>query len=90
MATQPAPIVTAFDWVPDFAKGLVRDLRVRWALEELGEPYAVQKFGAANPRPDGAFGSADLLRIHVGRYRVMYGINDTPVRVSVIHLGRLR
>ncbi len=45
---------------------------------------------AANPRPDGAFGSADLLRIHVGRYRVMYGINDTPVRVSVIHLGRLR
>ena len=40
MATQPAPVVTAFDWVPDFAKGLVRDLRVRWAFEELGEPYA--------------------------------------------------
>jgi glutathione S-transferase len=53
MATQPAPVVTAFDWVPDFAKGLVRDLRVRWALEELGEPYAVEKFGAANPRPEG-------------------------------------
>jgi glutathione S-transferase len=53
MATQPAPVVTAFDWVPDFAKGLVRDLRVRWALEELGEPYAIEKFGAANPRPEG-------------------------------------
>jgi glutathione S-transferase len=52
MATQPAPVVTAFDWVPDFAKGLVRDLRVRWAFEELGEPYAVEKFGAANPRPE--------------------------------------
>jgi glutathione S-transferase len=53
MATQPVPVVTAFDWVPEFAKGLVRDLRVRWALEELGEPYAVEKFGAANPRPAG-------------------------------------
>ena len=53
MATQPAPVVTAFDWVPDFAKGLVRDLRVRWAFEELGEPYSVEKFGAANPRPEG-------------------------------------
>ena len=53
MATQPAPVVTAFDWVPDFAKGLVRDLRVRWAFEELGEPYDIQKFGAANPRPEG-------------------------------------
>lgn len=52
MATQPAPVVTAFDWVPDFAKGLVRDLRVRWAFEELGAPYAVEKFGAANPRPE--------------------------------------
>ena len=51
MATQPVPVVTAFDWVPDFAKGLVRDLRVRWAFEEIGEPYAVEKFGAASPRP---------------------------------------
>lgn len=54
MATaQPVPVVTAFDWVPDFAKGLVRDLRVRWALEEIGRPYATEKFGAANPRPEG-------------------------------------
>lgn len=52
MATQSVPVVTAFDWVPEFAKGLVRDLRVRWAFEELGQPYEVQKFGAANPRPD--------------------------------------
>lgn len=32
-------IVTAFEWVPDFAQGNVRDLRVRWALEEAGFPY---------------------------------------------------
>lgn len=31
--------VSAFRWVPDFAAGLVRDVRVRWALEEAGLPY---------------------------------------------------
>jgi mRNA interferase RelE/StbE len=45
---------------------------------------------AEDPRPKGAFGSADVLRIHVARYRVMYEISDQQVRVSVIHLGRLR
>ncbi|MFF2520100.1 type II toxin-antitoxin system RelE/ParE family toxin [Streptomyces sp. NPDC058086] len=45
---------------------------------------------ADNPRPEGAFGGADVLRIHVGAYRVMYEISDHQVRVNVIHLGRLR
>jgi len=31
--------ISAFRWVPDFAKGQVRDLRVRWALEEAGLSY---------------------------------------------------
>ena len=31
--------LTAFSWVPDFAQGLVKDLRVRWALEEAGLAY---------------------------------------------------
>jgi glutathione S-transferase len=31
--------VSAFSWVPPFARGQVRDLRVRWALEEAGLPY---------------------------------------------------
>ena len=34
-----APQLTAFGWVPPFAQGLVRDLRVRWALEEAGRGY---------------------------------------------------
>ena len=35
-----APVrISAFRWVPDFARGQVRDLRVRWALEEIGRPY---------------------------------------------------
>ena len=35
----------AFDSVPPFAQGLVRDLRVRWALEEAGMPYRVTLVG---------------------------------------------
>jgi glutathione S-transferase len=31
--------ISAFEWVPDFAQGQVRDLRARWALEEAGLPY---------------------------------------------------
>jgi glutathione S-transferase len=31
--------ITTYNWVPPFAQGLVRDLRVRWALEEAGLPY---------------------------------------------------
>ena len=31
--------MSAYRWVPPFAQGLVRDLRVRWALEEAGMPY---------------------------------------------------
>ena len=34
--------ISAFSNVPDAAKGLVRDLRVRWALEEAGLPYTVR------------------------------------------------
>jgi len=43
--------ITAFSWVPDFAAGLVRDLRIRWALEEIGRPYRVRLLDAMNPRP---------------------------------------
>ncbi|AFZ18842.1 glutathione S-transferase [Allocoleopsis franciscana PCC 7113] len=34
-------ILTTFDWVPEAPRGYVRDLRVRWALEEAGLPYRV-------------------------------------------------
>lgn len=37
--------VSAFRWVPPFAHGLVRDLRVRWALEEAGLPYEARLIG---------------------------------------------
>ena len=33
--------ITAFESSPDRGRGLARDMRVRWALEEVGQPYAV-------------------------------------------------
>lgn len=41
--------VTAFRWVPEGAQGLVKDLRVRWALEEAGLDYRVRLIGAERP-----------------------------------------
>ena len=35
-------VITAFERSPDGGKGLARDTRVRWALEEVGQPYEVR------------------------------------------------
>lgn len=39
--------LTAYRWVPDIARGYVKDMRVRWALEEIGMPYRVRLVGGA-------------------------------------------
>lgn len=36
------PIITAFKASPDRGRGLARDMHVRWALEEVGQPYDVR------------------------------------------------
>jgi glutathione S-transferase len=43
--------ISAFNWVPPFAQGHVRDLRPRWAFEEAGISYAVRKLDATTGRP---------------------------------------
>src|SRR6187549_1393135 len=35
-------VLTTYDWVPPPPRGFVRDVRVRWALEEAGLPYRVE------------------------------------------------
>jgi glutathione S-transferase len=37
-----SPTITAFERSPDRGQGLARDMRVRWALEEVGQPYEVR------------------------------------------------
>jgi len=39
--------ITAFERSPDGGKGLARDTRVRWALEEVGQPYRVRQVSFA-------------------------------------------
>jgi glutathione S-transferase len=45
-------ILTTYDWVPAPPRGFVRDLRVRWALEEAGLPYRVQSTPFRDRGPD--------------------------------------
>jgi glutathione S-transferase len=49
---QADTVVSALRNTPAFTHGLVRDLRVRWAIEEIGRPYRVELFEGMVPRPD--------------------------------------
>jgi len=42
MTLPMTPTITAFEQSPDRGRGLARDMRVRWALEEVGQPYKVR------------------------------------------------
>ena len=52
MTTSHPPKLSAFDWVPDFARGQVRDLRVRWACAEIGKPVEIAFQNATRRRDD--------------------------------------
>lgn len=47
--------ITGFNWVPDFARGYVRDLRPRWACEEIGLPYTTRLISPIPPKPASYF-----------------------------------
>lgn len=42
MHADDLPVIVTYDWVPDFPRGLVRDIRPRWAFEEAGRRYRVE------------------------------------------------
>ena len=42
MSSSSRPTITAFERSPDRGRGLARDMRVRWAFEEVGQPYDVR------------------------------------------------
>jgi glutathione S-transferase len=45
-------ILTTYDWVPPPPRGFVRDLRIRWALEEAGLPYRIESTPFRDRGPD--------------------------------------
>jgi glutathione S-transferase len=97
------PQVTAFAWVPPFARGQVRDLRVRWALEELDRPYTVRLLsGPERPKnyfheqPWGqvpAYREGDLRLFECGAIALHIAESDPEGRLlprdPVARLGRL-
>lgn len=76
--------ITAFRWVPDFAAGLVRDLRIRWALEEIGQSYRVRLLDAMNPRPADYFQEQPFGQVPAFRDREVRLFESGAI---LIHLG---
>lgn len=92
--------ISAFRWVPDFAQGVVRDIRIRWALEEIGRPYRVRLLDALGPRPadyfaDQPFGQVPCYRddevelFESGAILIHLGLGDERLLPSDPH-GRGR
>jgi len=76
--------ITAFRWVPPFAAGLVRDLRIRWALEEIERPYQVRLLDALNPRPHEYFAEQPFGQVPAYRDKEVQLFESGAI---LIHLG---
>lgn len=77
--------ITALNWVPDFAKGRVRDIRVRWALEEAGVPYAVRRLQATSERPADYFAEQPWGQVPSYRDEEVQLFESGAI---VLHIGR--
>jgi glutathione S-transferase len=84
LADATTPMVFAFAWVPDFARGQVRDVRVRWALEEAGRAYRTHLL------EQGEQGADDYLAVQPFGQVPAYGEGDIAIFESgaiVLHIG---
>jgi glutathione S-transferase len=54
------PTITAFERSPDRGRGLARDMRVRWALEEVGQPYDVRLVSFAEMKEPRAYRASSV------------------------------
>lgn len=75
--------VTAFDWVPDFARTYVRDFRVRWAIEEAGRPYRTRLISAVH-RPQDYFAEQPFGQVPAYRDRDVQLFESGAI---VLHIG---
>jgi len=92
--------ITAFKWVPPVAQGLVKDLRVRWALEEAGLPYTEKllelgEHNSAAHRAVQPFGQVpvyeeDGLTLFESGSIVMHIARKSPVLMPTDEAGRAR
>jgi glutathione S-transferase len=95
--------ITAFDRSPDGGKGLARDTRVRWALEEAGLAYEVRRVSFAALKEtahlalhpfgqlDGGFSAGDLLMVSVLlRLRPSGLLDEFPRLAAYVARGEAR
>lgn len=84
------PVITAYNWVPDFAKGQVRDLRVRWALEEVGQAYDVRYLdqGSQKERPHRALQPFGQVPTYEEDGLVLFESGAIVLHIAEVH-GRL-
>ena len=76
------PTITAFESSPDRGRGLSRDVRVRWALEEVGQPYDVRLV---------SFSAGDLMMVSVLlRLRVSGMLDEYPNLAAYAARGEAR
>jgi glutathione S-transferase len=83
--------ITAFESSPDGGKGLARDMRVRWALEEVGQPYQVRlvSFGAMKAPPHLALHPFGQIPTYEEGDLVLFETGAIVLHVAERHAGLL-
>src|SRR4051812_29020836 len=83
--------ITAFERSPDGGKGLARDTRVRWALEEAGLPYEVRlvSFGAMKEAAHLALHPFGQIPTYADRDLALFETGAIVLHIATHHAGLL-
>jgi glutathione S-transferase len=83
--------ITAFAQSPDRGRGLARDMRVRWALEEVGQPYAVRllTFSEMKAPPHLALQPFGQIPTYEERDLVLFETGSIVLHIAERHAGLL-
>jgi glutathione S-transferase len=85
------PTITAFEASPDRGRGLARDMRVRWALEEVGQPYDVRlvSFAAMKEPPHRALNPFGQIPTYEEEGLALFETGAIVLHIAERHAGLL-
>ena len=85
------PTITAFERSPDRGRGLARDMRVRWAFEEVGQPYDVRlvSFSAMKEPPHLALHPFGQIPTYEEGGLVLFETGSIVLHIAERHAGLL-
>jgi len=85
------PTITAFEASPDRGRGLARDMRVRWALEEVGQPYDVRlvSFAAMKEPPHRALNPFGQIPTYEEEGLALFETGAIVLHIAEQHAGLL-